>query len=230
MPAAQAPRQPDRPAEAWLRREGSLDLLREIQRQAIPELTRVFGHSGLYLRPCAALPETLSGNMLAQVLSLHRDGGRLAGALECEDAALPVASGSLSLAYAVCVLETSPRPESLVGELARVLKPGGVALLLTLNPWGLARLRWSFRGLEPVDPALLSQWLAGRGLEIERQRWLGPMWSPPRATDLQETRPGGLLSGLRAGHLVVARRREAGLTPLRAGKPAMALQPGMSTG
>lgn len=230
MPVAQAPRQPERPAEAWLCRQGAVDLLREIQRQAIPELTRVFGHTGLYLRPCAALPASLSGNMLAQVLSLHRDGGRLRGELACEDEALPVASGTVSLAYALCVLETSPRPEALVGELARVLKPGGVALLITLNPWGLARLRWSFRGLDPVDPAVLGQWLAGRGLEIERQRWLGPMWSPARATDLQETRPGGLLAGLRAGHLVVARRREAGLTPLRAGKPALALRPGMSAG
>lgn len=230
MPAAPSPRQPDRPAEAWLRRETAQDLLREIQRQAIPELTRVFGHSGLYLRACADLPETLSGNMLAQVISLHRDGGRLAGEFTCGDEALPVASGSLSLAYALCVLETSPRPDALVAELARVLKPGGVAVLITLNPWGLARLRWSFQGLEPIDPAALSKWLAGGGLDIERQRWLGPMWSPPRATDLQETRPGGLLAGLRAGHLVVARRREAGMTPLRAGKPALALRPGMSAG
>ena len=230
MPAAPSPRQPDRPAEAWLRREAALDLLREIQRQAIPELTRVFGHTGLYLRPCEALAPALSGNMLAQVLSLYREGGRLRGELACEDEALPVASGTVSLAYALCVLETSPRPEALLGELARVLKPGGVALLITLNPWGLARLRWSFRGLDAVDPAVLGQWLAGRGLDIERQRWLGPMWAPPRGTDLQETPAGGLLAGLRAGHLVVARRREAGLTPLRAGKPALSLRPGMSAG
>lgn len=230
MPAAHSRRQPERPAEAWLCREGSLALLHELQRQAIPELTRVFGHTGLFLRPCEALPAALSGNMLARVLSLHRAGGRFAGELACEDEALPLASASVSLAYALCVLETSPRPERLAAELARVLKPGGVALVLTLNPWGLARLRWSFRGLEAVEPASLVHWLEGRGLDIERQRWLGPLWAPPAGTDLREARPGGLFAGLRAGHLVVARRREPGLTPLRAGTPALALRPGMSAG
>src|SRR5690606_11712805 len=114
-------------------------------------LTRVFGHTGLYLRPCRALDGTLSGNMLARVLSLHRQDGRFEGELACEDSALPLPGSSVSLAYALCVLETSPRPEALAAELARVLKPGGVALVLTLNPWGLARLRWSFRGLAAVD-------------------------------------------------------------------------------
>ncbi len=230
MPAVHFRRQPERPAEAWLRREGSLALLQELQRQAIPELTRVFGHTGLYLRPSEALPGPLSGNMLARVVSLHRADGRLAGELACEDEALPLASGSVSLAYALCVLETSPRPEALAGELARVLKPGGVALVLTLNPWGLARLRWSFRGLGAVEPGSLAQWLGNCGLDIERQRWLGPMWSPAAGVDVREARSGGLLAGLRAGHLLVARRREPGLTPLRAGSPALALRPGMSAG
>ena len=230
MPAAPTRRQPEFPAEAWFCREGSLALVREIQRHAIPELTRVFGHTGLYLRPCGALPETLSGNMLAQVLSLHRERGRLAGGLACEDAALPIASGSLSLVYALCVLETSEQPEALASELARVLKPGGVALLLSLNPWGLARLRWAFRGLAPVDPSTLQLWLGRHGLEVERQRWLGPMWRPAPAVDVSSQASGGLFAGLRAGHLVVARRREPGLTPLRAGAPALALRPGMSAG
>lgn len=230
MPAAHSRRQPERPAEAWLGREGSLALLRELQRQAIPELTRVFGHTGLYLRPCRALSGALSGNMLAQVLSLHRQDGRFEGELACEDGALPLPGASVSLAYALCVFETSPRPEALAAELARVLKPGGVALVLTLNPWGLARLRWSFRGLAAIDPAGLAQWLGDRGLDIERQRWLGPMWSADGGVDLRETTPGGLLAGLRAGHLLVARRREPGLTPLRAGAPALSLRPGMSAG
>ena len=230
MPAAPSRRQPEFPAEAWLCREGSLALLRELQRHAIPELTRVFGHSGLYLRPCGALPEALSGNLLAQVLSLHREHGRLAGQLCCDDEALPVASGSLALAYGLCVFETSPRPEALAAELARVLKPGGVALLLSLNPWGLARFRWCFRGLAPVEPATLAQWLGQHGLEVERQRWLGPMWRPSPRVDVSGQSAGGLLAGLRAGHLVVARRREPGLTPLRAGTPALAFRPGISAG
>ena len=190
----------------------------------------MFGHSGLYLRPCQALPEALSGNMLAQVLSLYRREDHFAGALACRDGALPLASGSLSLVYAFCVLETSSDPDALVGEIARVLKPGGVALLASLNPWGLARLRWAFRGLRGIDPVHLGQQVIDNGLEIERQLWLGPVWAPAPGLELREPRGQGLFAGLRAAHLIVARRREPGMTPLRAGSPTMALRPGMTAG
>lgn len=230
MPVAASPRQPDSGAEDWFCREPGLALLHQVQREAIPELTRVFGHSGLYLRPCRALPEVLSGNMLAQVLGLHRVGNRFTGALDCHDGALPLASGSLSLVYALCVFETSPDPDALVGEIARVLKPGGVALLASLNPWGLARLRWSFSGLQGIDPVRLGQQVVDHGLEVERQHWLGPVWAPAGGLELREPRRQGLLAGLRAAHLLVARRREPGLTPLRAGTPTMALRPGMTAG
>lgn len=230
MPAAASPRQPESGAEVWFCREPGLGLLHQVQREAIPELTRVFGHSGLYLRPCRALPEVLSGNMLAQVLGLHRVGNRLAGELDCNDGALPLASGSLSLVYALCVFETSPEPDALVREIARVLKPGGVALLTSLNPWGLARLRWTLSGLRGIDPVRLGQQVVDQGLEVERQHWIGPQWTPAAGLELREPRRQGLFAGLRAAHLLVARRREPGLTPLRVGTPTMALRPGMTAG
>lgn len=230
MPAAASPRQPDPSAEDWFCREPGLGLLHQVQREAIPELTRVFGHGGLYLRACRAMPEQLSGNMLAQVTTVYRAGDRLAGDLACRDGALPFASASLALVYALGVFETSPEPDALVGEIARVLKPGGVALLASLNPWGLARLRWSFRGLRGIDPIRLGQQVVDHGLEIERQHWLGPMWAPAPGLELREPRRQGLFAGLRAAHLLVARRREPGMTPLRAGAPAMALRPGISAG
>jgi SAM-dependent methyltransferase len=230
MPVAPTPRQLESSAESWFCHEPGLALLHQVQREAIPELTRVFGHSGLYLRPCQALPEALSGNMLAQVLGLHRRGDRFDGMLACSDDALPLASGSLSLVYALCVFETSPDPNALVGEIARVLKPGGVALLASLNPWGLARLRWALRGLRGIDPLRLGQQVVDHGLEIERQHWLGPVWAPAAGLELSEPRGQGLFSGLRAAHLMVARRREPGMTPLRAGAPTMALRPGISAG
>ncbi len=230
MPAAPTPRQHEGSADSWFCRDPGLALLHQVQREAIPELTRVFGHSGLYLSPCQALPKALSGNMLAQVLGLHRHRDHFQGLLACRDQALPLTSGSLSLVYALCVLETSPDPDALVGEIARVLKPGGVALLLTLNPWGLARLRWAFSGLRGIDTVQLGQQVIDHGLEIERQRWLGPVWTPAPGLELREPRGQGLFAGLRAAHLMVARRREPGMTPLRAGAPTMALRPGISAG
>lgn len=230
MPPAPVRRQPDTPAELWFRRDSTLGLVQEVQRQAVPELTRVFGHGGLYLRPAEALPATLSGNMLANVLCLHRQGGRLAGDLGCQDHALPVASGCLSLVYALFVLETSPDPGALLAEWARVLKPDGVALILSLNPWAPARLRWAFKGLRVRDAATVAAQVRGAGLEVQRRHYLGPVWTAPQGVDLGARRRPGPLSRLRMASLIVARRRDPGLTPLRIGAPALKFRPGVSAG
>ncbi|MFY2764377.1 class I SAM-dependent methyltransferase [Arenimonas sp. MALMAid1274] len=230
MPPAPARRQPDLPADAWFRREATLRLVQEVQRQAVPELTRVFGHTGLYLRPCAALAPTLSGNLLASVLSLHREQDGLAGELRCRDDRLPLASASLSLVYGLFVFESSPDPRALLAEVARVLKPDGVALLVTLNPYSPARFRWAFRGLHSVDPAAFEAQVRDSGLDVQRRRYLGPRWSLAKAVDIDPRRGGGRGSRLRMASLVVARRRDAALTPLRATAPALKFRPGMSAG
>lgn len=230
MPPAHARRQPDPAADAWFRRDAPLRLLREVQRQATPELTRVFGHAGLYLRPTAALDPGLPGNLLASVLSLHRQGSALGGALACDDVRLPLASGSLSLVYALFVFESSPDPQALMAEVARVLKPDGVAMFITLNPWGPARLRWAFKGMTGFDPAEFAGHVRASGLEVQRRRYLGPIWSAARAFDLDPPRGGDLAARLRMASLVVARRRDPGLTPLRASLPSLKFRPGMSAG
>lgn len=205
-------------------------MTQEVQRQAIPELTRVFGHSGLYLRPSGALPQALSGNMLANVLSLHRLGDSFSGDVACHDQGLPVASGCLALVYALFVLESSPDPAALLAESARVLKPDGVALIVSLNPWAPARLRWAFRGLHCFDPAELAARVRESGLEVMRRRYLGPMWSPPGAVDVSVRRSDGPAARLRMASLIVARRREPGVTPLRPAAAALKFRPGVTAG
>ena len=230
MPPAPARRQPEKPADIWFRREATLRLTQEVQRQAIPELTRVFGHSGLYLRPSDALPAALSGNMLANVLSLHREGDHFSGDLACRDPGLPVSSGCLSLVYALFVFESSPDPAALLAECARVLKPEGVALILSLNPWAPARLRWAFRGLQCFDPADLAFQVREAGLDVQRRRYLGPVWSPPAAIDVSMRRSEGPGARLRMASLIVARRRDVGITPLRANTTTLKFRPGVSAG
>ena len=202
-----------------------------MQRQAVPELTRVFGHTGLYLRPADVVPPTLSGNLLAGVVSLVRDGDGFGGDLACRDDGLPFASGTLSLVYALFVFETSKAPQVLLQEIARVLKPEGVAILLTLNPWSLARLRWAFRGLACADGQAFAARVRDVGLDVQRRRRVGPLWSPPARID---TAPPDTVAGpsgrLRMADLTVARRRDPGVTPLRAGSPRIAFRPGMSAG
>ena len=204
-------------------------MLHEVQRQAIPELTRVFGQTGLYLRPTAALPPVLSGNMLGNVVSVHRGADGFQGDLACRDDQLPICTGCVSLVYGLFVLETSASPGALLEEIARVLKPEGVAIVLTLNPWSPARLRWGFRGLAAQDPARVVDDLRAVGLEVQRRRCIGPLWSSAPAVDLAVRGRDHPWAGLRMASLVVARRRDPAMTPLRA-SPALKFNPGMSAG
>ncbi|KAA2285655.1 methyltransferase domain-containing protein [Arenimonas fontis] len=228
MPPAPHRRQSETGPGSWFAREPALRLVQAVQREAVPELTRVFGHSGLFLRPSEQVPARLSGNLLAQVVSLHRAGGGFAGQFDCEDIALPLATGSLALVYALFVLETSRSPGELLQEMARVLKPEGSLMLLVLNPWSPMRLRWARHGLRPVSGGWVRAALAEAELELVRWRSLGPFWAGRDRLELRPERRTGL-EGLRAARLLVARKREAGLTPLRA--PAgLAFRPGISAG
>lgn len=205
-------------------------MVHEVQRQSVPELTRVFGQTGLYLRPSREVAPALSGNLLGGVVSLARDSGAFGGDLQCRDDHLPIASGCLSLVYALFVFETSPAPAALLAEVARVLKPEGIALFLTLNPWGPARLRWAFRGLSSADPVHFAAQVRESGLEVQRSRYVGPVWAPPDAVDLALRPVEGPGARLRMASLIVARRRDPGVTPLRVGSPALNFRPGMSAG
>lgn len=230
MPSARPHRQLDKSVLPWLRKESSQQLLHEAQRQAIPELTRVFGHSGLYLRSVDAAPAELSGNMLASLISLYRNEQGFAGDFHCLDEAVPLASASLALVYAAFVLETSAAPRELLAEIARVLKPEGQLMLLSLNPWGPARLRWGWRRLRSQSPMALADGVREVGLEIIRERYLGPVWSADTSFDVSRLPIQDLLARTRVAHLLVARRRDPGMTPLRKPVAAFALRPGVRTG
>lgn len=234
MPTLQSIRQPAKPSAAWFARAAALQMIDGGQRDAAHELTRIYGPCGLYLRASSAMPPVLSGHLLQSVLSLHRADGGFAGELRCSDAELPIANGCLALVYALHVLETSPDAAALVDEIARVLQPEGVVLFLVLNPWGLARLRWTLRGPRAIAPATLTQIVRAAGLEVVSCRYLGPHWraddrlpDPPRRTG---SPLAGLSDRLRAVYLLQARRRDVTLTPLRARGAAPTLHPNMRPG
>ena len=203
-------------------------MVADVQRDALPEMTRVFGQHGLYLRPSDAISADLSGNLLARIVSLWRDGEGFRGDLTCVDPEIPIASGSLSLIYALFVVEGAPSPAVLLHEFARMLKPEGVVLVLSLNPWSPAQLRW----LKP--PASSSSHRLERlaqeaGLEVMRRQFLGPFWPAGRPLAF-DPRRRGLADAFRAARLTVLRRREAALTPLRKPAATVSLRPGMSAG
>ena len=203
-------------------------MLADIQRDALPEMTRVFGQHGLYLRPSDAISRDLSGNMLAKVVSLSRDSQGFCGDLRCRDEEIPLASASLSLIYALFVVEAAPSPGVLLHEFARMLKPEGHVLVLSLNPWSPAQLRW----LKPPASSSahrLERWAQDAGLEVVRRQFLGPFWPVGRAV-ATDPRQRSVFDGLRSARLTVLRRREAALTPLRKPAAAVSLRPGMSAG
>jgi SAM-dependent methyltransferase len=203
-------------------------LLADVQRDALPEMTRVFGQNGLYLRPSEAITGDLSGNLLAKIVSLWRSGDGFRGDLCCAGEVIPLASGSLSLVYALFVVEGAANPAGLLQEFSRMLKPEGTVLVLSLNPWSPAQLRW----LKPPASSSsnrLERQANDAGLEVVRRQFLGPYWPGERPVQY-DPRHRGLLDAFRAARLTVMRRREAALTPLRKPATAVSLRPGMSAG
>jgi SAM-dependent methyltransferase len=229
MPAASPLRQPEHRLAAWLRQGRGRRLATEAQRQSIPELTRVFGNCGLYLRPFVDYPPELSGNMLGSVLTLARDGDGLSGQWACRDDALPIGSGTLALVYSLFAVETSPDPAALVAEIARVLKPEGIALLVCLNGMSPSRLRWMGcsvgPGLGPLEAAAREA-----GLEPMRRQALGPVWLGDGVPAGDASDKPRLLDPFRVAQLLVMRRRDVPGTPIRSGAPVVALRPGISAG
>jgi SAM-dependent methyltransferase len=200
-------------------------MLAEIQRLATPELTRVFGHSGLYLRALSDIPPGLSGNMLAQVISLYRDGDGFDGQVRCQDDELPFASDSQSLVYACFVLESSLAPQALLLETRRMLKPEGVAMLFGLNPWSPCVLQHLRGGAHLRGVGTIEAMARESGLEIMSRQFLGPCRLGGAAK-----MGNSLWDSLRPAYLIVLRRRDSALTPLRKSPAAASLRPGVSLG
>lgn len=83
---------------------------------------------------------------------LGRLGGMLNGhgePLACADmASLPFAHDSFDLAWSSLTLQWLDDPETVFGEMRRVLRPGGVLLFATFGPDTLRELRAAFAGLD----------------------------------------------------------------------------------
>ena len=229
MPSPRPARQPEGHPSGWLAEATALRMVADVQRMAIPELTRVFGQCGLYLRPSESISEELSGNMLGKVVSLHRLGDALSGQVRCLDHELPMSSASLSLVYGLFVLEACDEPDLFMQEVARVLQPEGTALLIGFNAWGPSRLRWRLRGARAGAHAQVERLAQDAGLELVRRQYLGPVWPREVIEDADSARRRWF-DRLRVAELTVLRRRDAALTPLRKAMPTATLRPNMSAG
>jgi SAM-dependent methyltransferase len=206
-----------------------------------PILGGVYGNAGLLLRAhadtAAELPKHLVGTILDLALTPRR---ALDGSLRCLPDELPLLSGSCKLVIAQHVLERLDDPAAAIGELARVLAPEGVALILGFNPWSLWRpwLAGKSRGaatsLYPRSALSCQHLLAKHGIETLQTRYLGasmPLRRETPQTVIPEWR-SPLLGRFAAGWLLLARKRRSALTPLRLRSKAreLAINPRLATG
>lgn len=230
MPVLSVRRQAESAPNRWFQRPAVLELVNAAQRQTVPELTRVFGHQGLYLRPGSGVPAALSGNLLGHVVSLYREQQRFSGDFAADDAALPVLSGTQTLVVASFVLETSPDAAALIEEFARVLRPEGNLHVLTLNPWCPRRLQWAWQGVRARSASAWARELQTAGLEVLRQRAIGPWAFQGDNHGLLPDSLGRAWPAWRLATLTIARRRDPGLTPIRRAVPSIGLPHGLGAG
>lgn len=232
MPATAAARQPDRSDGGWFAAPLAQRLLREELRQTTPMLTSCYGQTGLYLRAAENAPPDLSGNMLQNVLRLHRAATSLGGDLSCDEFELPLLRESVDLVYLLHAVETCAQPQQLLLEIERVLTPEGNLMLVALNPYSLWRLRWARSDLAALGAGTCRSMLRDTGFEVMKHCGLGPTlpWLRDRAVIVEsEGVTSDPFSVWRASYLIQARKRRRGLTPVRL-RAAVAFEPGMRPG
>lgn len=144
--------------------------------------------AGTYVRALAGLGHVAVGVDYA-VPSLRRavkaDPAGKGLYLAADGAALPFRAESFDLVTCIGVLQAVSRPEELVAQISRVLRPGGTVIVEALNPMELPAL--GRRVLDAVAarpprlqrhrPSQLRGWLAGWGIRVVRQ--VG-VYLPPR--------------------------------------------------
>lgn len=147
-------------------------------------------------------------------LRLHDAGDTLDGDLRCATDALPFEDDAFRLIVAQHVADTLPDASELIGELARVLAPGGALLWFGLNPWNARSLsqrlpaRTGDAGRAPMGARRLRVLLERQGLGAFQVRGLGGIWSQAVVD-----RGPRWLDPLRGAYLLVARKQV--VTPLR---------------
>lgn len=181
-----------------------------------PELAGLHGAQGLFLRATASAPHTLSAPLLERISGLHVAAPRrLGGDLSCDPAALPFEGDSFRMVLMQHAAEVVADSHALLSEVARVLMPEGVVLILGFHPASLWRPWLYLRAREGLPATLRSPvaWqrdFARIGVDIHAIRRVGPLW--PRTGSVRA--PRVTLNAPRASYLLIARKRRAALTPL----------------
>lgn len=205
-----------------------------------PILSGVYGNHGLFLRPHPAAPVALPAHLLGTLTGLAlTSAGQFSGAVCCSPPELPFTSKSFQLLIVQHVLERVDGCDQFSAELARVLAPEGVALILGFNPFGSWRpwLAWRSRrdgvSLQFHSARVWQQRLAREQIDTLQVRY--PGWLGVRSLADGIDAPIGSnawLARFGSSWLLLARKRRSTLTPLRlrAVKRELAINPHLAPG
>ena len=106
-----------------------------------------------------------------------------------------------------------------------MLKPEGVAMVFGLNPWSPNVIRHSLSAASWQGVGRVETMARDAGLELMSRHYLGPCRLGGR-----NEMGNGWWDSLRTSYLVLLRRRDSALTPLRKSSAAASLRPGVSLG
>lgn len=90
----------------------------------------------------------LSANML-QALKRKQSWRSKTAAVQADACALPLADNSIDVVFSNLLLPWIDDPDAVFGEVARVLREGGLMLFATLGPDSLRELRRAWQGVDP---------------------------------------------------------------------------------
>jgi SAM-dependent methyltransferase len=196
---------------------------RELNAMA-PVLSGIYGNFGLFLRAHAAAPAMLPPHLLGKMFNLTLAESQFDGDARCTPAQLPFANETFKLLIAQHVFEQIDRPDECAAELARVLAPEGVALILGFNPAGSWR-PWltlnAARGAPRLRLRSANAWqqmLAREQIDTLQVRYPGTLWpraEPRRSQPAESALFATLLGRIGSSWLLLARKRRSTLTPLR---------------
>jgi SAM-dependent methyltransferase len=186
-----------------------------------PECAGVFGRQGLFIGCDAELAEHMATPMLGRRVGLHvLSPDCLGGDARCAPGELPFADDSFRLVVLQHAFERIDDAAALRTEIARVLEPGGIAMVIGFARFGVWRPWLAWRERRSTRYASALSWrraLAACGVDVYAQRRIGHAFFVVRGTPLRVPpvlRPSWLLlarkrstAALAARHPVALRQR-----------------------
>ncbi|MEO6968230.1 MAG: methyltransferase domain-containing protein [Rhodanobacteraceae bacterium] len=156
-------------------------LLADVAADCAPLLKGVTGTHGLLLDALDSVPPSLPG--LGRWTSLRLSGdGTLGGPLRAKVEKLPFVDGSFSVALIRHAAGCGAIPERVADEVARVLAPHGLLMVVELHPWSAWRpwlaghRRRGIDGLRVISPQRWRRALRIAGLSVSLARRCGAPW------------------------------------------------------